>query len=243
MKNKKVVLITGASSGVGRETALRLASSGYTVSVCARRESRIKELVEEILSKGGEAIGTACDVTKWSQVNDFVKSVIDKFGKIDILINNAGAGIRFADFDKLKIEEIEEGIYVNLMGVLYFSRAVIPYMKRIKTGHIINISSILGKRSRRGLAVYTAAKHAVEGFSRALLNEVKDDGIRVSIIAPAMINTEWARKAGIENPFTSGKMIEPEDIAEIIEFIVKSPVHYCIWNLDLMPLSQTIDPL
>jgi len=116
-------------------------------------------------------------------------------------------------------------------------------MKKQGGGHIINISSILGKRARGGLAVYTAGKHGIEGFSRALWNEVKEYGIKVSIVSPAMINTDWAKKAGIEKPFANGKMIEPEDIAHIIELLITLPEHYNIWNIDLMPLSQTIDPL
>ena len=196
-----------------------------------------------IKRKGGDALGLEADMTEWEQAKNFVERTIDKFGRIDVMINNVGAGIKYADFDDLSIEEIDEGIKINLISVLYGCKAVIPYMKKQKSGYIINTSSILGKRARAGLAVYTAGKHGVEGFSRALHNEVKKYGIKVSIIGPAMINTEWAAKAGIKLPFSKGKMLEPQDIATIVEFLISTPEHYTVWSLDLIALDQTIDPL
>jgi len=238
-----IVLIAGASSGAGRATALYLAKKGYKISVSARRKNLIDELVEVIKSKGGDAYGEAVDMTNWGEVERFFDNTVKKYKRIDVVVNNVGAGIRYANFEDLSIEEINNGVKINLTSVLYGCKAAIPVMKKQGEGHIINISSILGKRARVGLAVYTAGKHGIEGFSRALWNEVKEYGIKVSIIGPAMINTEWAKKAGIEKPFTSGKMIEPEDIAHIIEFLITLPKYYNVWNIDIMALSQTIDPL
>ncbi|RKX99664.1 MAG: oxidoreductase [Spirochaetes bacterium] len=240
---KKVVAVAGASSGIGRAIVLRLADRGYPVSFCARRFELIEEMESIIRRKGGEALGMRADMTDWEQAKSFVERTIDKFGRIDVMINNVGAGIKYADFDDLTIEEIDEGIKVNLMSVLYGCRAVIPYMKKQKGGYIINTSSILGKRSRSRLAIYTAGKHGVEGFSRSLYNEVKKYGIKVSILGPAMINTEWAAKTGIKLPFSKGRMLEPEDIATIVEFLISTPEHYTVWSIDLMALDQTIDPL
>ena len=239
----RVVLIAGASSGTGRTTALYLAGKGYRLSVCARRKNLIDELVNEIKDKGGSAYGESVDMTNWNAVENFFNSTINQYGRIDVVINNVGAGIRYTKFENLSIEEVDNGVKINLNSVLYGCKAAIPIMKKQGGGHIINISSILGKRARAGLSVYTAGKHAIEGFSRALWNEVKEYGIKVSIVSPAMINTDWAKKAGIEKSFASGKMIEPEDIAHTIELLITLPEHYNIWNMDLMPLSQTIDPL
>ncbi|RKX96589.1 MAG: hypothetical protein DRP84_00655 [Spirochaetes bacterium] len=239
----KVVLVAGASSGTGRATALYLAEKGYRVSICARRKNLIDEIVRKINSEGGIAYSETVDITSWNEVERFFDNTVKKFGRLDVVVNNVGAGIRYTKFENLTINEIDDGIRINLISVLYGCKAAIPVMKKQREGYIINVSSILGKRSRSGLAVYTAGKHAVEGFSRALWNEVKEYGIKVSIIAPAMINTEWAKKAGIEKPFTSGKMIEPEDIAHIIEFLITLPKYYNVWSVDLMALSQTIDPL
>ena len=239
----KVVLIAGASWGAGREAALYLAKKGYKISVCARRKNLIDKLIGEIKEQGEIVFGDAVDMTNWDEVDKYFKSTVEKLGRIDVVINSVGAGIRYTKFENLSINEIDNGVKINLTSVLYGCKAAIPIMKKQGSGHIINISSILGKRARAGLAVYTAGKHAVEGFSRALWNEVKEYGIKVSIVSPAMINTDWAKKAGIEKSFATGKMIEPEDIAHIIELLITLPEHYNIWNLDLMPLSQTIDPL
>ncbi len=239
----KVVVITGASSGVGRSTALHLSRLGYRLAVCARRENLLRELEEDVQREGGEIFAASCDMTVWNEVEKFFDEILKRYKRIDVLVNNVGAGIRYTEFDSLTVDEIDLGIKVNVMSVLYGSKAVIPVMKRQKSGHIINISSILGKRTRSRLAVYTAGKHAVEGFSKALWNELKGYGIKVSILAPAMINTEWAKKAGIESVFADGKMIEPEDVARMVEVIINLPGHYNIWNMDIMALSQTIDPL
>ncbi|RKX86006.1 MAG: hypothetical protein DRP57_02475 [Spirochaetes bacterium] len=136
-------------------------------------------------------------MTKWDNAKHFIDGTVKIFRKVDVLFNNIGAGIKSAPFDELNIEEIDRGIAVNLIATLYGCRAVLPYMKKRKNGHIINTTSIPGIRARSGLAVYTAAKHGVDGFSRALLNEVNDFGIRVSVLAPAAVKTAWAEKAGI----------------------------------------------
>jgi len=243
VKNKKVVAIAGASSGMGRTTAIHLAKNGYAVSICARREKLIHEVAAAIQKEGGSALAIKADMTKWEEADHFVQHTVNEYGRIDVIINNVGAGIRFTDFENMTIDEIDTGIAVNLTSVLYGCKAVLPVMKQQKSGYIINISSILGKRARSGFAVYTAGKHGVEGFSRALFNEVKKYGIRVSIISPAMLNTEWAKKAGFDNPTVQGKVIEPEDAALIMQRLIETPDHLCIWNIDLMALSQTLNPL
>jgi len=240
---KKVVAIAGASSGAGKACALYLASKGALVSICARRKNLIKEIADTIKNEGNKALGIKADMTKWEDAEHFINETVKKFGRIDVLFNNVGAGIKFTDFENLSIKEIDEGVAVNLTSVLYGCKAVLPIMKKQKSGHIINTTSILGKRARAGFAVYTAGKHGVDGFSRSLFTEVKKYGIKVSVVGPAMINTDWAKKAGVKKSFADGKMIEPEDIAKVVEFLIDTPDHYNVWSLDLMALSQTIDPL
>jgi len=242
-ETKKVVAIAGASSGMGKATALLLAHNGYKVSIAARRENLLQEIADKISKEGGSAYPCRADLTIWEDASRFIRETYEHFKRIDVLINNVGSGIHYTAFENLSIEEINRGIAVNLTSVLYGCKAVIPYMKRQKSGHIINTTSILGKRARSGLAVYTAGKHGVDGFSRALFNEVKKYGIKVSIIGPAMVNTKWAEKAGITNLFAKGKIIEPEDVAHVIRILIETPLHYTVWSIDLMALSQTIDPL
>lgn len=239
---EKVVAIAGASSGVGRVLAIRLAGSGYAVSFCARRESLITALAESIGKGGGKVLPARADMTKWEDAKGFIQRTVHEFGRVDVLVNNVGAGIRFTDFENITVEEIDEGVAVNLTSVLYGCKAVLPVMKKQRSGHIINTTSILGKRARAGLAVYTAGKHGVDGFSRSLFNEVKKYGIKVSIIGPALINTEWASKAGIKAPLSPGGL-RAEDVAHAMQLLIETADHYSIWSMDLMALDQIIDPL
>jgi len=242
MSDRKVVAIVGASSGVGRAAALRLAGKGYALSLCARREDLLKEIVADISKDGGEALAVKADVSMWQEVESFIQKTVHAYGRVDVLFNNVGSGVRFTDFEDMSIDEIDEAIAVNLTYVLYSCKAVIPVMKKQKSGHIINTTSILGKRARSGLAAYSAGKHGVDGFSRALFNEVKKYNIKVSILGPALINTDWAKKIGITTPFTSGAL-EPEDVAEALQFLIDTSSGYSIWSMDLMSLGQVIDPL
>jgi len=238
----RVIAVAGASSGSGRAMALHLARLGYPVCVCARREPPLRELAAEIAEGGGRALAVRADMGVWEQAEGFIERVVGEFGRIDVLINNAGWGIRVAEFDSLSLEEIRQGVDVNLFTVLYGCRAALPHMKKQRSGHLINVSSILGKRGRMNLAVYTACKHAVEGFSRALVNELNKYGIKVSVLAPAAIRTEWAAKAGIQLD-AAAKHLSPEDIALVVQYLIETPEHFSIWNLDLMALDQLFNPL
>jgi NADP-dependent 3-hydroxy acid dehydrogenase YdfG len=242
MNADKVVAIAGASSGAGRAMALHLAALGYPVAACARRLEPLEELAAEIRGKGGKALAARADMAVWGEAQGFVERVVGEYGRIDVLVNNAGWGVRFAEFDSLSLEEIRQGVDANLFTVLYGCRAAIPHMKKQRSGHLINVSSILGKRGRMNLAVYTACKHAVEGFSRALVNEVNGHGIKVSVLAPGAIRTEWAAKAGFAvDPKT--QILRPEDLALVVQYLIQTPKHFSIWNLDLMALEQVFNPL
>jgi len=242
MNQGLVVAIAGASSGSGRAMALHLAARGYPVAVCARRQEPLEELQKEIHAKGGRALAVPADMAVWEQAEGFVERVVQEYGRIDVLVNNAGWGIRSVEFASLSLEEIRQGVDVNLYTVLYGCRAALPHMKKQRAGHLINVSSILGKRGRMNLAVYTACKHAVEGFSRALLNEVNGHGIKVSVLAPAAIRTEWAAKAGFAlDP--KAQILRPEDLALMVQYLIETPKHFSIWNMDLMALEQNFNPL
>ncbi len=237
-----VVAIAGASSGTGRAMALHLAARGYPVAACARRQEPLENLAAEIRGKGGRALAVRADMAVWEQAEGFVEQVVREYGRIDVLVNNAGWGVRSAPFDSLSMEEILQGIGVNLFTVLHGCRAALPHMKKQRSGHLINVSSILGKRGRMNLSVYTACKHAVEGFSRALLNEVNGHGVKVSVLAPAAIRTEWAAKAGFAvDPKTN--ILLPEDLALVVQYLIETPKHFSIWNLDVMALEQVFNPL
>ena len=242
MAEKKVVAIAGASSGSGKAMAQILAGAGYRVALAARREALLKQIAASITKAGGRAVAVAADMGIWDQARGFVERTVEEYGRLDVLINNAGWGIRSAEFDQLTLEELSQGLAVNLTAVLYGCKAALPVMKRQKSGHLINVSSILGKRSRSGLAVYTACKHGVEGFSRSLMNEVNKYGIRVSILAPAAIDTPWAEKAGITLS-KDIRFLAPEDVARAAQCLIETAEHVNMWNLDLISREQSIDPI
>jgi NADP-dependent 3-hydroxy acid dehydrogenase YdfG len=242
MAEARVVAVAGASSGAGKAIAENLAQKGYQVALCARRGEMVKEIADNINKNGGHALAVKADMGVWEDAKQFVDKTSSEFGHIDVMINNAGAAVRFTEFENLTVEEIEKGIAVNLTSVLYGCKAVIPVMKKQKSGHIINTTSILGKRARSNLSVYTAGKHGVEGFSRSLSNELRSYGIKVSVLAPAAIETDWAKKGGIQSSI-DGKLLQPEDIAEVVELLINTAGHYAVWNIDFMALDQTIEPL
>jgi NADP-dependent 3-hydroxy acid dehydrogenase YdfG len=185
----KVVVITGASSGLGEATARALAKEGAAVVLGARRIDRLDALVKEIAGDGGKALALATDVTDRKQVQALVHEAVQKFGRIDVMLNNAGL-MPNAPLERLKVDEWDRMIDVNLKGVLYGIAAALPHMKQQKSGHIINVSSVAGHRVRPGNAVYAATKHAVRALSEGVRLETKAWNIRTTVISPGAIATE-----------------------------------------------------
>ena len=187
---QKVVVITGASSGIGEATARLLAKNGAKVVLGARRTERLEALVKDIHADGGIAEYLALDVTQRSQMEEIVQFTLSKFGRVDVLINNAGV-MPLSTLDRLKVEEWDRMIDVNIKGVLYGIAAVLPIMKTQKSGQIINLSSIGGHVVYPTAAVYCATKFAVGAISEGLRQEVGGD-IRVTVISPGTTESELA---------------------------------------------------
>jgi len=185
----KVVVITGASSGLGEATARRLSAEGASVVLGARRADRIQSLAKELTGKGGKALAVPTDVTHYDQVKKLVDAAVKTFGRIDVMINNAGL-MPHSPLERLKIDDWNRTIDVNLKGVLYGIAAALPYMKAQLGGHFINVSSVAGHKVRQGSAVYAATKTAVRVISEGLRLEVKPYNIRVTIISPGAVATE-----------------------------------------------------
>ena len=185
----KVVVITGASSGLGEATARMLSAEGASVALGARRFDRLTRLADELIDNGGKALAAATDVTQYEQVKWLVDSAVQRFGRIDVMINNAGL-MPSSPLDRLKIDDWNRAIDVNIKGVLYGIAAALPYMKQQKSGHIINVSSVAGHKVRPGGAVYSATKHAVRVISEGLRQEVKPYNIRTTVISPGAVATE-----------------------------------------------------
>lgn len=185
----KIVVITGASSGLGKAAARGLSADGATVVLGARRLALIQSLADELKAKGGKALAIETDVTQREDVSRLVDAAVQTFGRVDVIINNAGL-MPNAPLERLKVDEWERMIDVNLKGVLYGIAAVLPVMQRQKSGHIINVSSVAGHKIRPGTAVYAATKHAVRALSEGLRQEVKAYNIRTTIISPGAVDTE-----------------------------------------------------
>ena len=240
---EKVVAITGASSGIGQSTAKFLARQGAKVVLGARRKNRIDEVVKEISAAGGKAIGFAVDVTKRAEVEALIKRAVDSFGRIDVIINNAGI-MPIAPVDALKVEEWDRQIDVNIKGLLYGVAAVLPYMQKQKNGHIINIASVFGiKVFAPGGTVYCATKSAVRALTEGLRMELHSQNIRCTMISPGAVATELpegsSEEATRENLREFYKMAIPaESIARAIAYAIEQPPEVEIDEVVIRPTAQ-----
>src|SRR5437016_11948072 len=185
----KVVVITGASSGLGEATARLLSAQGATVVLGARRVDRLQSLADELTGSGGKVLAVATDVTRCDQVKRLVDAAVQTYGRIDVMINNAGIMPR-APLERLTIEDWNRTIYVNIKGVLYGIAAALPHMKQQKSGHMILVSSVAGHKIGPEFAVYAATKHAVRALAEGFRQEVKPYNIRTTVISPGAVATE-----------------------------------------------------
>lgn len=246
MKNNiegKVIVITGASSGLGEATARLLATEGATVVLGARRSERLQALATEITAEGGKALAVVTDVTRREQVQALIDAAVTTFGRIDVLLNNAGL-MPSSPLDRLKVEDWERMIDVNLKGVLYGIAAALPHMQRQKYGHIINVSSVAGHKVRAGGAVYSATKHAVRVLSEGLRQEVKPWNIRTTILSPGAVATELPDSA-TESDLADGLRkyydelaIPAEAFARAAAFAISQPDEVDINEILFRPTRQ-----
>ena len=244
MIRNKVVIVTGASSGIGYATALELSKAGAKVAAGARRVEKLETLKNEVQKHGGEIIVKNLDVTKKDDCDSFIHLVTKTWNHIDILINNAGI-MPLSFFKNLKISEWEQMIDVNLKGVLYCTAAVIPFMITKKSGHIVNISSVAGRIVFPAGSVYCATKHAVTAFSEGLRQELSQRyNIKVTCIEPGVVSTELPNTItdkSLDSFVESVKEMESlnaEDIANAIIYSLDSPQYLNINEILLRPLSQ-----
>ncbi len=218
----KVVLITGASSGFGANAARLFAKEGCRVIVSARRMDRLKAVAEEIIAAGGDAAVIQLDVTEQAQVEEVVHTIIDNYGRIDILFNNAGFG-RLDWLENLDAErDINAQIAVNLTGLIQVARTVLPYMIRQRSGHIINMSSVAGWIAPPTYSIYATTKFGVRAFTEALRREVRHLGIRVSGIYPGTATTEFGQHTGNSTVKRSLKL--PKWIRMTSEYVARKVV-------------------
>lgn len=242
----KVVLVTGASSGIGAATAVKLAKKGAKVGLAARRVDRLQDLVATIATAGGQAIALEMDVVDNVSVVQGVEALARKFGTIDIVFNNAGL-MPLSDIDALQTDEWHRMVDVNIKGVLHTTAAALPYMIRQKSGHVVNTSSIAGRKVFPGLSVYSATKYAITALSDGMRMELgKKHNIRVTCVQPGAVETELyeqiadpAARRQMEELKTQMEFLKAEDIAETVLFALQSPGHVDVAEIFVMPTQQS----
>jgi len=241
----KVVIITGASSGMGEAAARHLAELGAVVVLGARRADRIEKLAKDIQQTGAQALAVEVDVTDMEQVKNLVDSAVRQFGRVDVILNNAGV-MPLSPMDRINVQEWNTMIDVNIKGVLNGIAAVLPYMKEQKFGQIINTSSVAGHKVFYGSAVYSATKYAVRALTEGLRMELKPYNIRTTIVCPGAVKTELLEhisEADIQqdNKDYVGEVgISADSFARVVAFAISQPSDVDINEIIFRPTAQEL---
>ena len=241
----KVVVITGASSGLGEATARHLCAAGASVVLGARRAKRIQALADDLTRGGGKALALPTDVTRFDEVKRLVDAAVRTYGRIDVMVNNAGL-MPHSPLERLKIDDWNRTIDVNIKGVLYGIAAALPYMKQQKAGHIINVSSVAGHKVRPTSAVYAATKTAVRVISEGLRMEVKPYNIRTTVISPGAVATELVEsitEADIREgmrQMTRELALPADTFARMVAFAISQPEEVDVNEILFRPTRQEL---
>lgn len=240
--SEKVIIITGASSGIGLATAKLLAAKGAVLSLAARRTDKLEALVQEIEAAGGKARAFTTDVSKRAEVDALIAHTIEAFGRIDVLFNNAGI-MPVSLLESLHYDEWESMIDVNIKGVLYGIGAALPHFKAQKSGQFINVSSVAGHLVAPSSAVYSATKFAVRAISEGLRQEVKPYNIRTSIISPGLTQSELTHGITDEKikPMIAqmaGLSITADSIARAVAYVIEQPEDVDVNEMIIRPTAQ-----
>jgi NAD(P)-dependent dehydrogenase (short-subunit alcohol dehydrogenase family) len=233
MPPSTTALVTGATHGIGRATAFALGRAGYRVGVCARTAAKVESLVAELRAAGVEAAGRAADVADPDQVTSAVEHVSKALGEIGVLVNNAGVLIA-RPIEQLTLEDWDATMATNLRGLFLMTRAVLPPMRARGHGDIVNVASLAARNGFAGGSAYVASKHAVLGFGRALMLELRKEGIRVITVCPGSVDTGLLH----EQPMLKSdpaRILQPEDVAETILHSLRLPERALVSEVDLRP--------
>ena len=241
----KVVVITGASSGLGEAAARHLAGQGAKVVLGARRAERLEALVAEIEAAGGEALAVGTDVTARGQVANLVDTAVQRFGRIDVLINNAGI-MPLSALESLKVDEWDRMIDVNIKGVLYGIAAALPHMKAQRSGHVIATASVAGHLIFPASSVYSGTKFAVRAICEGFRQEVKDYDIRTTILSPGAVKTELLDHISDETVQSANRNyvetvgISPASFASMVAFAISQPDDVDVNEIIFRPTAQQL---
>lgn len=241
----KTIVITGASSGMGAAAARHLAERGAAVVLGARRADRIEALAAEIVAVGGKVLAVETDVTKREDLKRLVDAAVETYGRIDVLINNAGV-MPLSPLERVKVDEWDQMIDVNLKGVLYGIAAALPHMTAQKSGHIINVASVAGHKIFGGSAVYSATKFAVRALSEGLRQEMAPHNIRTTIISPGAVKTELLDHISEKDvqqanqDYVAEIGVPAETLARLVAFAINEPDDVGINEILFRPTAQEL---
>ena len=241
----KTIVITGASSGMGAAAARHLAERGAAVVLGARRADRIEALAAEIVAVGGKVLAVETDVTKREDLKRLVDAAVETYGRIDVLINNAGV-MPLSPLERVKVDEWDQMIDVNLKGVLYGIAAALPHMTAQKSGHIINVASVAGHKIFGGSAVYSATKFAVRALSEGLRQEMAPHNVRVTIISPGAVKTELLDHISEKDvqqanqDYVAEIGVPAETLARLVAFAINEPDDVGINEILFRPTAQEL---
>jgi len=240
----KVVVITGASSGIGEASAIKFAEKNAKIVMVGRRKEKLIEVEKKISKFKAETLVCKCDVSEKSEVEKMSKEVLNKFGTIDVLVNNAGFGI-YGKVSELTIEEIEAQMSTNYLGMVYFIKNFLPKMLEQKSGHIVNVASVAASFGLPGIASYCASKFAMLGFSEGLHHELKGTGVGITVVSPIMVRTNFFDHPSFETmPKYSPTALSAETVAKAVvkaanssrlEIIVPPVVRGAVWAKQTFP--------
>lgn len=229
----ELVLVTGGSRGIGKGIALKMAMEGINVVITGRDENALKNVKKEVETLGVECEYFIGNVQDHSHADHVINTIISQFGKIDHLINNAGFGI-FKKFVDSTVDEFREQLEVNVLGVYNFTKAAAPHMIKARKGTIINIASLAGKNSFVGGTMYSASKHALLGFTKSLMLELREYEIKVASVCPGSVDSDF--NGGIN---TKKKILTPRDVADAVYAIINLPPNALLSDLDLRPTNPS----
>ena len=240
----KVVLITGASSGIGRAVAIKFAKRGATIILVSRNNEKLEQVNEELKKFNTSTLVCECDISDKSQVEKISKIILERYDSVDILVNNAGFAI-YGSVSELTIEEIESQMATNYLGMVYCTKNFLPSMINKKSGHIVNVASVAGSFGLPGIASYCATKFAMLGFSEGLKHELKGTGVGITVVSPIMVRTNFFDHSSFESmPKYSPTSLSAETVANAIlkasnsprlEIIVPSIVRVAVWLKSTFP--------
>lgn len=240
----KIVLITGASSGIGEQAAEEFAKLHASLVLVSRNEDQLQKIAARLSGYGAKPFVYACDVSSKDQVGRMGKAVLEKFGTVDVLVNNAGFGI-YNTVDKITVEEMESQVATNFFGMMYCIKAFLPRMLERRSGHIVNVASVAGSIGIPGMASYCASKFAMLGFSESLHHELRGTGVGVTVVSPIMVRTNFFHhKSFGKMPRYSATSLDPKTVAGAVvraassprlEIIVPQFVRFAVWMKQTLP--------